>query len=240
MSASPSPNSDAAPNTPAEVPITVTDRVYSFLEGEILAGRIPGGTRLRIRQLAALSNTSPMPVREAIARLERAGLAQHEAYKGAVVKTFDEGELLNIYGVRLLLEADAARQGAAGADEDGLTQMRHWLAELKEGFAAHDASRALEADTRILRTLYLGSANSTLCGLIDLLWQQSHLYRLSATSLFADEPSPNWIVRCNEKIIEAAEMGNGEAAAVWVRCSMERAIQDLRRKVRSVAAEPEA
>ena len=53
-----------------------------------------------------------MPVREAIRRLEEAGLAEREPHKGAVVKGLTLEELVHVYGVRRLLEGEAARLGS--------------------------------------------------------------------------------------------------------------------------------
>jgi DNA-binding GntR family transcriptional regulator len=93
-------------------PTLMTDQVYAILHEAIISGELPAGSRLRIRDLAAQVGTSVMPVREAIRRLEEAGLAEREPHKGAVVKGLTLEELVHVYGVRRLLEGDAARLGA--------------------------------------------------------------------------------------------------------------------------------
>ena len=57
-------------------PSLLTDQVYTVIREAILHGEMPAGTRLRVRDLAAQVGTSVMPVREAIRRLEEAGLAE--------------------------------------------------------------------------------------------------------------------------------------------------------------------
>ena len=49
--------------------------------------------------------TDQVHVREAIRRLEEAGLAEREPHKGAVVKGLTLEELVDAYDVRRLLEA---------------------------------------------------------------------------------------------------------------------------------------
>jgi hypothetical protein len=57
-------------------------------------GELPGGTQLKVRDLAEQVGTSVMPVREAIRRLEESGLAAREPHKGAVVKSLTMPELV--------------------------------------------------------------------------------------------------------------------------------------------------
>ena len=57
-------------------PSLLADQVYAVIREAILNGEMPAGTRLRVRDLAEQVGTSVMPVREAIRRLEEAGLAE--------------------------------------------------------------------------------------------------------------------------------------------------------------------
>src|SRR6478735_10170810 len=90
----------------------LTDQVYETMHEAIMNGDLPAGSRLRIRDIAAQVGTSVMPVREAIRRLEEAGLAERVPHKGAVVKRLGLVELMHIYDARRVLETEAARRGA--------------------------------------------------------------------------------------------------------------------------------
>ena len=76
----------------------------------IMNGDLPAGSRLKVRDLAEQVGTSVLPVREAIRRLEEAGLAERSPHKGAVVKDLTLEELVHVYDVRRLLEVEAARR----------------------------------------------------------------------------------------------------------------------------------
>ena len=67
-------------------PSLVADKVFTAIHEAIMSGELPAGARLRVRDLALQVGTSVMPVREAIRRLEEAGLAERVPHKGAVVK----------------------------------------------------------------------------------------------------------------------------------------------------------
>src|SRR5215471_16650362 len=94
-------------------PSLLADQVYAVIREAILKGEMPAGTRLRVRDLAEQVGTSVLPVREAIRRLEEAGLAERSPHKGAVVKGLTLEELVHVYDVRRLLEVEAARLGVA-------------------------------------------------------------------------------------------------------------------------------
>ena len=221
---------------PDIAPRLVTDQVYGYLESAILNGEIAGGSRLRVRQLAELVGTSVMPVREAISRLEDTGLAEREAHKGAVVKVFSVPELIKIYNVRLLLEPEAARLGAEHLTDEDLRQMSAYLDDLRRELDAQRVSEALAADTAFLRTLYRRSGNDVLCGMIDTLWKQSHLYRITVT----DEDMKvggNRTYGCDVGILESGSARDGDAAETWVRRALEKAIHALTHRDRAAPTE---
>ena len=211
---------------PTVAPQLVTDQVYGYLEAAILNGDIVGGPRLRVRQVAEMVGTSVMPVREAISRLEDSGLAEREAHKGAVVKVFSVPELIKIYSVRLLLEPEAARLGVEHLTDSDIDRMAELLDELRRELDAGRTSAALEADTAFLRTLYRRSGNDVLYGMIDTLWKQSHLYRITVT----DEDAKAGGKRthgCNVGILGAARLRDAEEVEAWVRKALQKAIHAL-------------
>src|SRR5436190_23461106 len=105
-------------------PSLLTDRVFVAIHAAIMSGELPAGTRLRVRDLAAQVGTSVMPVREAIRRLEEAGLAERSPHKGAVVKGLTLPELVHVYDVRRMLEVEAARLGAKGITPEETARMQ--------------------------------------------------------------------------------------------------------------------
>lgn len=204
-------------------PVTVADQVYLLLERDILSGRIPGGSRLRVRQLAERAGTSIMPVRDAIRRLERSGLVLSEPNKGAWVKEFNPHELADVYAVRLLLEPEAAGLGARRATGDVIAEMEWRLHQLRDAVAEQRFGDAIEADSALLRALYACTGNDFLCWTIDSSWKHSYLYRVTSIS----SESQNRTLRWNEKILEAVKAGDAEAARECSRRSIESAIEDL-------------
>ncbi len=91
---------------------TSAERVYDDLREAIIGGEYTPGERLRTGALAERFGTSRTPVREALVLLEGDGLVELEPRRGAVVRSFDAADLVDLYEVRAILEARAAQLAA--------------------------------------------------------------------------------------------------------------------------------
>jgi DNA-binding GntR family transcriptional regulator len=83
--------------------------IEETLRSAILDGRIPCGTALRQQDLADFFGVSRMPVREALRQLEAQSLLSVIAHKGAVVAPLVQGDAVETYALRILLESQALR-----------------------------------------------------------------------------------------------------------------------------------
>jgi DNA-binding GntR family transcriptional regulator len=138
--------------------------VVNELREDILAGRLPPGSRLVESDLTARFAVSRGPVREALRRLSADGLIEHWPHRGAVVRRLTEREIRELFLIRIEMEALAARLAAvteapdrrerfAAAIEPIHSEARRNSCEyLKENAAFHDAVMAL-ADNLQLREL---------------------------------------------------------------------------------------
>jgi DNA-binding GntR family transcriptional regulator len=107
----------------AEAP-TSAIRVHDALRAAILEGEIAPGARLRAEALAERFGTSRTPIREALLMLEREGLVIVEPHRGAIVRSFDPADLLDLYEVRALIEPHAAARAATRISTEQLDRMR--------------------------------------------------------------------------------------------------------------------
>jgi len=83
--------------------------VYKKLRQAIIKGKLKPGQKLVMADLAKAFGLSETPVREAIRRLESDGYVQFTPHTGAIVTKVDEGELVEVYLIRIALEALATR-----------------------------------------------------------------------------------------------------------------------------------
>lgn len=88
------------------------EQVYEVLRRRILDGTYPPGYRLVIDTIGQELNVSPMPVREAIRRLEAEGWVIYRANQGAQVAPVDTGSWKEVMVTLALLEGYATAAAA--------------------------------------------------------------------------------------------------------------------------------
>jgi DNA-binding GntR family transcriptional regulator len=195
-----------------EEPSLLTDRVFTAIHEAIMSGDLPAGARLRVRDLAMQVGTSVMPVREAIRRLEEAGLAERVPHKGAVVKRLTLAELEHVYDVRILLETEAAGLGAAAVDPEGCAQMAQLCDQMARAVADGRIVDALNHDEALLAVLYAAGGNPVLLEMIRGLWQRCRPYKILGARR-AVESSDLTLWTFQPRIIEAARRHDVRATA---------------------------
>jgi DNA-binding GntR family transcriptional regulator len=202
-----------------EGPSLMTDRVFAAIREEIMSGGMPAGYRLRIRDIAAQVGTSVMPVREAIRRLEEAGLAERVPHKGAVVKGLTLEELRHVYNVRTLLETEAARLGAPHVTPSGVAAMEAQCEQMAAAVAARDVVAALDADEALLTTLYAAGDNPVLLELVEGLWRRCRVYKIVGARR-AIEQADNSLWSFQPRLVEAARKRDPDLAAAVSEASL--------------------
>ncbi|MFD1210550.1 GntR family transcriptional regulator [Arthrobacter sp. GCM10027362] len=214
-------------------PTLVADQVYDVLRNAILTGELAGGTPLRVRDVAEMVGTSVMPVREAIRRLEEAGLATRlAAHRGAVVREFTVAELIHIYAVREILEVEAARRGAPNVDDEDIARMEAACARMQKAVAEGRVWDALDDDEDLLRTLYSAAGNPVLMDSIENLWLQCRPYKvIGATEAIANNDGSLWTPQ--PAILAAAKARDTAAAAALTEESLASARRRLEKRLLS-------
>lgn len=118
---------------------TIADRIYTALSERIVTGQLPAGEKLRQDHIAREFDTSHVPVREALLRLEAHGLAHSEPRRGTRVSALDPAEIREVIEMRVALEvlalthafarlsdADVKAADAARTACDEATDMASW------------------------------------------------------------------------------------------------------------------
>lgn len=77
--------------------ITKGEYAYRRLHDDILSGKIPGGSRLVVKDLVEEYQVSSMPIRNAITRLEGAGLCPHLSSSGGMGLRDEPAQLFHFY-----------------------------------------------------------------------------------------------------------------------------------------------
>jgi DNA-binding GntR family transcriptional regulator len=117
----------------------LVDRLAATIQARVLSGEFASGSRLRQESLATEFGVSRTPVREALRKLQAAGIVQLEPRRGARVRGPSAREVREAYEVRAELEGLAAALASARIRDDELRRLR----AAQEMF--EDSSRRLRA-----------------------------------------------------------------------------------------------
>lgn len=194
--------------TPVEN-LTLWQRVYTHLRGEILSGALPPGTELQEVALSATLGVSRGPIREAIGRLAAEGLVTVRPRRGAVVRELSTEEFLEAYQVREALEVMAVRLAVPRLTEADVEVLETHIAEMTACADGGDTQGFFEANSGFHRAFFDISGNRMLVDLYQGLCSQIDRYRLRSLELRGNVQRS---IAEHKAILRAARAGDVERA----------------------------
>jgi len=106
------------------------EEIYDALHRQIIAGKYVPGDWLRQEEIAGQMGVSMTPVREALDLLVSNGIAERVPYRGVRIREMSTKDIVDAYGVRLMLEAMIARDAAANITPEQAANLRNILEEM--------------------------------------------------------------------------------------------------------------
>jgi DNA-binding GntR family transcriptional regulator len=198
----------ATPQTPPSRD-RIGDWAYSRLRDEILDGDLAPGSRLSVPDLARRLDVSRSPARESILRLVAEGLAEEVPHRGAFVADISTSQLSDLYSVRSVLEALAARLATEHATPASKKALRSAMTAHREAIAEGDDAEVTEADMAFHRLVYEMSENTWLR---DALLRLQGLVRLAMRTTLHAPGSRGQALDEHQALMEAILSGDPEAA----------------------------
>jgi DNA-binding GntR family transcriptional regulator len=141
--------------------------LYHQLLEEVLEGRLRPGEVLVETALGKRFGVSRTPIREALRMLEQDGVLER-VNRGMRVRQTSSEEVLEIYGVRTILEAAAARDAAAKRSDYDLATLDRIFGSMAEAKGATPLELA-EINRSFHRAIWQASRNRTLVDLLERL-----------------------------------------------------------------------
>jgi DNA-binding GntR family transcriptional regulator len=181
----------------------------TFDHWAIITGRLRPGARLPIEELAELLEMSPMPIREAVRRLDAAGLVENIPHRGARVTGLSITDLAEVYEARIALEVLAIRRAAERFTRAREAVVRRALAALNE-MSDDSSAETSAAHERFHFALYTAAESTWLVRLIRPVWETSERYCLEVPQCrqLAARRSEH------EQIVDACAAGDPDRAAL--------------------------
>ncbi len=153
--------------------------LYALLLDAIDRGDYAPGARLVEAELAERFGVSRTPVREALNRLETQGVVARDARRGVIVASLDYDQLGELYAVREVMEALAARMAARHASPAEIALLVEMVAA--DRARAEDVAALSRANKAFHRQLHRASHNRYLIQMLDAM--RRSLALLSSTTL---------------------------------------------------------
>jgi DNA-binding GntR family transcriptional regulator len=212
---------------------TDAQTVYADLRGQILSGALPPGTPLREIALAERFGVSRTPVREALRRLQQDRLLAPGG-RGMQVRAIDPHEVVQVYDMRVLLEAEAAGQAARSRGDADLMRLEGLLARDRALADPDDATRT-RTNLEFHAALWQATHNPVLLDLLDRL--SIHLVHAPRSTLSVGD---RWSTALDEhaRLIAAVRARDEEAAREIARRHMTTAREIRLGLLREAAAAP--
>ena len=116
---------------PSARTLSLPEQIAEQIGNNIICGQYEPGQRVQEQEVADSFEVSRGPVREALRILERDGLVQINARRGAQVTKLEVAEVNDIFEVRLALLALSARLATQRRDPHFLSELRSAVARLK-------------------------------------------------------------------------------------------------------------
>lgn len=202
----------------------IADWAFERLQEAIFEGEIEPGQHLAVPTLAEQLNISRSPVREAVQRLIREGLAEEQPHRGAVVAVYGAGELAAVYEIREVLEGLAARLAAQHADESFVDDLTEAHEQHEIVVKADDQSAHVAQDMRFHELTRQAAGNAWLAELLDQIRGRIQLAMLSTSVSGGKEQA----VREHREILRAIQQRDPEAAERAARAHVARLRDALR------------
>ncbi|MDB5824889.1 MAG: hypothetical protein JWR21_3593 [Herminiimonas sp.] len=193
---------------PPESPtaLTLVESAYSKLRRDIIEGRLPPGSKLRVEHLKDVYGVGAGTFREALALLVSDALVVAHGQRGFRVKSISIADFSDITQTRILLETEALRQAIRDGDdvwEGRVMAAFHRLTRAEERLANNPAEVFGEWEERnreFHQALISACTSDWTHYFLGLLYRQAERYR---RLVITHQPIPRDVHNEHRIIVEA-------------------------------------
>ncbi|WP_370333182.1 GntR family transcriptional regulator [Mycolicibacterium hippocampi] len=189
------------------------DSVFVRIRDAIIDGTLEPGERLVDGELSGWLGVSRTPIREALARLDAAGLVETKPGRYTIVSPIDPRTLADAQEVTAAMNELAVRTAVPLITDADLTGMRAANDTFAEALRTGDVVAAVDADDAFHRIPVDRSGNAAIRTVLD---QYTPVLRRVERIRFASLQGRDSVAQ-HARIIAFAEAGDAEAAAIETR-----------------------
>lgn len=160
-----------------------SERAYRTIKDRIADGTYGAGHRLVLDQLAAELSVSPVPIREALRRLEAEGYVEFQRNVGAQVASIDATQYTSTMQVLALLEGAATAMAAPLIGADDLDRAREINERMRKSLAEFDPLGFTQLNHEFHEVVCACCPNGHLRALMEREWSRLNVIRRTTFSL---------------------------------------------------------
>jgi len=218
---------------PVARPAPLRQAVYDALAELIASGTLRPGQHLVESDLAEYLGVSRQPIREALQRLQGDGWVELRPAHGAFVHAPTEEEVVQLLGVRSVLEAYSAYGAAQHATGQDVARLRELQVAGEAALAADDPRGLVDASAAFHSCIAAISGNKVL---IDLISQVERRVRWYYTPVAGSRGQEAWTEHAS--LVAAIADGDAEGAQRLMRGHTERTTEFYRKDAVDPAQAP--
>lgn len=212
-------------------PPTAQEAVLAELRRFIVTGRLRPGEQVVQDALAAELGVSRVPLREALKILEGEGQVTYVAHRGYFVTQLSLSDLLEVYRIREILEAEAVRVGLPQMTTEDVDRLEEAEREVSAAAVAADVVKMTQANRRFHFALIEACGLPRLVRIVGLLWDATEVYR----SVYFTEPQNRERAEAEHRdLVRAVKAGDVERALQVLEQHRQHAIAALRPMLEAV------
>lgn len=201
---------------PAEPPfepidrMTLQERVYRALRKALILGRFAPGQTLTVNELALAFETSPMPVREALARLISEQALETASNRSVRAPSLSASRLEDLQRSRRLIEGAVLELAAPRLKLEDFRDLRaanDRYARIVRRRGSLAVDEAIETNYSFHFTLYGACGSPAMMRIVESLWLQSGAIVRCAVEAFRRDDALS-AIHFHAAIVEALERGD--------------------------------
>jgi DNA-binding GntR family transcriptional regulator len=185
-------------------------RIQELIQADIIEGRLEENVRLKVVELAERYGVSPIPIREALQRLEGEGLVVISSNRGARVRVLDEHFLRNIIEIIQLLEPYLIRGFVQVVRDEDIVELEAIQKRIEAAANAGNFESFHQENGRFHACIYGRHFNDEA---LRILYQHRALRRTLTRKYPVNGARMRQSCQEHRKILEAILVGDAEVAA---------------------------
>jgi DNA-binding GntR family transcriptional regulator len=204
---------------------TAQQHALEWLRRAIVSGELGPRQRVNQEDVAERIGLSVAPVREALRALEQEGQVTYLPRRGYFVTELRMADLEEIYGLRRVLEENAARAALPQLGPAVLARAEAAAADCAAAAAAGDVASELAANRRFHFAILAAPGNPHAMRIIRMLWDSTEAYR----ALYYNSPEERGrSLEAHERILAALRAGDADRLVAELDAHRDRALAVLR------------